>query len=96
MLTKKFWKGAAERGVKTFAQTWVAVVTIGIGSEAVGVGGVLTGDLALTGLAVAGTATLLSVATSIGSADFTAGEPPVDPELTDGPVDPERYPDAWD
>jgi len=68
--TKAFWQGTLERALKTFFQTFVAL----IGVTAVGIGDVqwmyvLSGSLL---------ATLLSVATSIGNADFTAGTPAVD------------------
>lgn len=66
-----FWKGAGERAIKTFFQTFVAVVGVtGIGVS-VGVGQV---DW-LTAASVAAVATVLSIATSIGNADFTAGAP---------------------
>lgn len=66
--TKSFWKGAAERGIKTFFQAGVAAV----GTSAVLLGDVNFGVVAST----AALATILSVATSIGNADFTAGEGP--------------------
>lgn len=68
--TKQFWKGAGERAIKTFFQTFVALV----GTTAVIVQEV---DWTLT---VSGSilATILSVATSIGNAEFTAGEKPVE------------------
>jgi len=75
MFTTAFWKGLAERAVKTFAQVFVAVAILGVGSEAVGVSAGLTDVLWLDALSVAALATLLSAITSIGNADFTAGEP---------------------
>ena len=63
--TVAFWKGAAERGVKTFAQTLAAYFVIGT-----------TGLLDLdwgTALSVSGAAALASLLTSIGNADFVAG-----------------------
>lgn len=68
--TKQFWKGAGERAIKTFFQTFVALV----GTTAVIVQEV---DWTLT---VSGSilATILSVATSIGNAEFTAGEKPAE------------------
>lgn len=63
--TKAFWRGAAERGVKTFAQTLAAVFVVGT-----------TGLLDVNWvsvLSIAGAAALASVLTSIGSADFVAG-----------------------
>lgn len=73
--TKAFWLGTAERAVKTFCQVFVAVVFLGVGADAVGVTAGLA-DVAWTdALSVAGLATVLSVATSIGNASFTAGKP---------------------
>lgn len=63
--SKAFWKGAAERAVKTFAQAAAAFVTADV-----------TGlvDLDFGGLAsVAGLAALVSVFTSVANADFVAG-----------------------
>lgn len=64
--TKQFWKGAGERAIKTFFQTFVALV---------GTTAVLVQEVDWT-LVVSGSvlATILSVATSIGNAEFTAGE----------------------
>ena len=74
--TLAFWKGALERALKTAMQTFVAVLIAGVGAEAVGVSaGILQADW-LTALSVAALATVLSVATSIGNADFTAGVEP--------------------
>ena len=69
MLTKAFWKGAGERAVKTFAQALVAVI---------GVGAVGLLDVDWRGaLSAATLATVISLLTSIGNADFTAGQTPV-------------------
>jgi len=73
MLTKQFWTGAAERAIKTFFQVFVAVVIAGAGSEAIGVSAGIADVSWIDALSVALLATLLSVATSIGNADFTAG-----------------------
>lgn len=70
MFTLAFWKGAGERAIKTFAQALVAV----IGTGALGI---LDVDWA-SALSVAGLATIVSVLTSIGNADFTAGTPVTD------------------
>ena len=67
-----FWRGAMERGVKTFAQSLVAV--IGVGAV-----GLLDVDW-LGALSAATLATVVSLLTSIGNADFTAGQTPVIPE----------------
>ena len=69
MLTKAFWKGAGERALKTFAQALVAV--IGVGTV-----GLLDVDW-LGALSAALLATVISLLTSIGNADFTAGQTPV-------------------
>src|SRR5690606_41334955 len=71
--TKAFWQGAAERAIKTFFQTLVAVCVAGtVGVEFPGLGAIDWVDAA----SVAGLAAVLSLATSLGNADFTAGEPP--------------------
>ena len=60
-----FWRGTAERAIKTFCQSLVAI--IGVGAT-----GIL--DVNWAGaLSVAALATIVSVLTSIGNADFTAG-----------------------
>ena len=62
----KFWQGAMERAVKTFAQSLVAVI---------GVGAVGLLDVDWSGaLSAALLATVISLLTSIGNADFTAGQ----------------------
>ena len=64
-----FWKGAGERAIKTAAQTFVAIVGVsGVGTT-LGLGQVNW----ITDLSVTGVATILSFVTSIGNADFTAG-----------------------
>lgn len=67
--TAAFWKGAAERAIKTFFQTFVAVA---------GTSAAILQDVdwafVVSGSALA---TILSLATSIGNADFTAGKPTV-------------------
>ncbi|MBB2956769.1 holin [Pseudoclavibacter helvolus] len=70
--TAPFWRGAAERAVKTAAQVFVAAIAVSTGADlipAVGVEGI---DW-LAVASVTGVATVLSVVTSIGNADFTAG-----------------------
>lgn len=70
MWTKAFWKGLGERAIKTFFQSGVAAsVTAGIAS---GVSGVQEVNWLAIG-SIALLATALSVATSIGNADFTSG-----------------------
>lgn len=63
-----FWRGAFERALKTFCQSLLAVL---------GVGGLGVLDVDWLGaLSVAAVATLASLLTSIGNADFTAGDTP--------------------
>lgn len=73
MFTTEFWKGAGERAVKTFLQTFVAVVVAGLGADAVGVSAGLLDVSWLDALSVSALATIMSLATSAGNADFTAG-----------------------
>lgn len=63
--TKQFWLGAAERAIKTIAQSLVAV--LGVAGT-----GLLTVDW-VAALSVAGAAGLASLLTSIGSAEHVAG-----------------------
>lgn len=64
--TAAFWRGAAERAIKTFAQAVVAVIAVGeLSFRDV--------DWATT-LSVAGVAALASVLTSLGSISFVSGE----------------------
>ena len=65
--TGAFWKATAERGIKTAAQTAVALL-------GVDVAGILNVDWVQTGSAVA-LATLLSVLTSVASGAVTDGTP---------------------
>lgn len=66
MFTRVFWAGAAERALKTMAQSIAAVL-------GVGVVGILSVDWVQT-LSVAATAGLLSVLTSIADADRVSGK----------------------
>lgn len=68
IFTSAFLRGAGERAVKTFAQSLVAVIT------AAEVIGILDVDWA-GALGAAALAAVLSLLTSIGSAEFTAGFP---------------------
>lgn len=72
MFTLAFWKGAFERGTKTFLQTFVAVVFLGVGADTVGVSAGLADVSWLDALSVAALATILSLATSVGNAEFTS------------------------
>lgn len=70
MWTKEFWKGAGERAIKTFFQTMVAAVAL----FGVTAGSSTFGEVPwITVLSISLLASVLSVATSIGNADFTAG-----------------------
>lgn len=90
--TRAFWKGAAERAIKSFGQGALAAGVLVKGADAAGAGVVST-DAATWGAALAfGLATaLLSVLTSIANPSFVAGEPPVTPvgvpagSVTDAP-----------
>lgn len=63
--TAKFWKGAGERAIKTFFQTLVALI---------GTSAVVLQDVDWAFIASGSTlAAILSLATSLGNADFTAG-----------------------
>lgn len=75
--TSSFWAGAADRAIKTFFQTFVAVVIAGVGADAIGMSAGLLDVSWLDALSVAGLATLLSLATAVGNADNTAknGQP---------------------
>lgn len=78
--TTAFWKGAAERAIKTWAQTMAGYFVVG----SVG----LLDIEWITALSFSGTALLASVLTSIGSADFTAGTPAVATVVTEVVEDP--------
>lgn len=73
--TAAFWKGAAERAIATFFQTFVAILSVSIGGAlipAVGIEGV-SWLAVLSGSAVAA---ILSLAKSLATPDFTAGTSP--------------------
>jgi hypothetical protein len=73
--TGAFWKAAAERAVKTFAQTEAALLT------AAGTG-LLETDFKVS-LSVSGMAAVVSLLTSVGSDLVTNGD---GPSLTDAEV----------
>lgn len=86
--TAAFWKGAFERALKTLLQTFAAVVIAGVGADAVGVSAGLLDVSWLDALSVAGLAAVLSLATSVGNAEFTAGFPKGDGKYrADHPLD---------
>lgn len=62
--TRGFWKDAGERAIKTFFQSFVALIGTAQLIQAVDWNVVVSGSLL---------ATILSVATSLGNADFTTG-----------------------
>ena len=65
LMNRKFWLGVLERAFKTFAQSLIAAFGVGVtllNADWVGI------------LAVAGTATLLSVLTSIATPDTVMSE----------------------
>lgn len=72
--TAEFWRGAAERALKTAMQVFVALVVVQAGTGLVPEVGITALDwghvASVTGLAV-----VLSLATSLGNARFTAGVP---------------------
>ena len=74
--TTAFWKGAAERAIKTFFQVFVALI---------GTSAVIVQDVDWVYIASGSVlATILSIATSIGNASFTSGEETVvspDPQI---------------
>jgi hypothetical protein len=65
--TAVFWKGAGERAIKTFFQSFVALIGTAQLIQAVDWKVVLSGSLL---------ASILSLATSFGNADFTSGPAP--------------------
>lgn len=77
MFDKKFLEATAERAIKTFVQTLLAV----LGTDAAGV---LTADLAVAAQ-VAASAALLSVLTSFSSAGAGKNGPSLAGETTDEP-----------
>lgn len=79
MFTKKFWKGLGERAIKTFFQSGAAATSVFVVSDITGIHEVNW----LSVLSIAALATILSAATSIGNADFTAGEEHIVIEVVD-------------
>lgn len=78
MFTATFWRSAAERAIKTLAQSLIAIL-------AVGQTNILTVDWTQA-LAVAATATLLSVLTSIASGGVGNFGPSLTNEVSLPPV----------
>lgn len=74
MWTIAFWKGAGERAVKTFFQTLGSILAVLTGADLVDSGSIGLGDVGWLGVVSTSLlAAVLSLATSIGNADFTAG-----------------------
>lgn len=70
--TKAFWKGTADRAIKTFIQTATAYIIASVGAESVGVDAGILDVSWLATINVAALATFLSVAMAVGNADSTA------------------------
>lgn len=83
---KQFWLGLLERALKTFVQTFVAVlgVTAGVTYTAESFRGLPWESALIT----AGVAAVLSVATSFGNPSFVAGKPGKQPQVDAGLVPP--------
>lgn len=90
MFSLAFWKGAAERGIKTFVQATVAGLIVSAP---------IVEQPWLIALGLGATAAVFSLATSIGNADFTAGAAPEPARTThitynaapNGPADKEAF-----
>ena len=84
---KQFWLGLFERALKTFVQTFVAVlgVTAGVTYTAESFRGLPWESALIT----AGVAAVLSVATSFGNPSFVAGKPGKQPQIDAGLVPPD-------
>ena len=84
---KQFWLGLFERALKTFIQTFVAVlgVTAGVTYTAESFRGLPWESALIT----ATVAAVLSVATSFGNPTFVAGKPNVTPVVDAGLVPPD-------
>ncbi len=85
-MNKFFWRGCFERAVKTFVQTFVA--TLGVGAGVVYTVDSVRGLPWLSALITAGVAAVLSVATSLGSPSFVAGNHPRFPDPVDEDPEP--------
>jgi len=80
MLTKDFWKGAGERGLKTFIQSFIPAFLLALGLTNSNTFDAWTAPWLASlqsALGVAIGATLLSFLTALGNADFVAGKPNV-------------------
>lgn len=72
MWTKAFWRGVVERAVKTFVQSFIATITVAVGTKATA-WDIPWGATAYSALGVSLIAAFYSLCTSIGNADFVAG-----------------------
>lgn len=75
--TAAFWKGAGERMIKTFLQSFIPALLIALGISGVGDFNVFTApwlSALEVSLGISLGATFLSLCTSLGNADFTAGK----------------------
>ena len=70
--TREFWLGATERALKTWLQTAIAVLGVQAGAAAITPGEFIALPWATAGI-TATIAAVLSLATSVGNADFVAG-----------------------
>lgn len=84
---KQFWLGLFERALKTFIQTFVAVlgVTAGVTYTAESFKGLPWESALIT----ATVAAVLSIATSFGNPSFVAGKPKTTPVVDAGLVQPD-------
>lgn len=92
-MDKHFWRGCFERALKTFIQTFIA--TLGVGVGVVYTVDSVRGLPWLSALITAAVAAILSVATSLGSPAFVAGNHPEAPALAGedvGLIDPPAEP----
>lgn len=69
--TAAFWKGLGERAIKTAAQALAAAI-VTVAADAAGIFDVSWNAV----ISMAALTTLMSILTSIGNADFTAGNVP--------------------
>lgn len=74
MLSRQFWKAAAERAIKTFAQTLAALLTPVV-AHALGTGSI-SWDAVLSAVVLSGLAAAYSLVTSVGSTRVGDSESP--------------------
>lgn len=83
MWTKAFWKGAGERAIKTFAQSFLSV--FGVGTVVEVTGSTLNTDTWLLALVSGAAAAALSVVMSVANPTFTAGDVVAEPFTAPAP-----------